>query len=155
MNSTEIMRNYLQAVGQLPKSLNGPDMAGPAKRRPTQKEVEDLQKLVNDQAATNRIVLFLGLFLILVVFIVALISAIRTGSSVSAILGVAGIGTGVEAGLLTWVLYLWSEYNKFSFLLILSQRLDPEEYTKAILALFLTKKSERKQAKSLAAAAGG
>jgi hypothetical protein len=155
MNSTEIIRNYLQAVGQLPKSLNGPDMAGPAKRGPTQKEVEDLRKLVKDQSNTNRAVLFFGLLLILVVFIVAMITAIRSGSSVSAILGVAGIGTGVEAGLLTWVLYLWSEYNRFSFLLILSQRLNPEEFTKATLGLFLEKKSERKHSKRLVAAARG
>lgn len=144
MSSLDVMRSYLESVGQLTKSLHGPDMAGPTKRRPTQEDVEDLQKLIADQAGTNRIVLFFGLSLILVVFIVALIAAIRSGSSSGAILGVAGIGTGAEAGLLTWVLHLWSEYNKFSFLLIISRHLDPDETTKTILALFVNQKSERK-----------
>lgn len=147
MSSLDVMRSYLESVGQLTKSLHGPDMAGPSKRKPTQKDVDDLQKLVTDQAGTNRIVLFFGLSLILVVFIVALIAAIRSGSSPGAILGVAGIGTGAEAGLLTWVLHLWSEYNKFSFLLIISRHLDPDETTKAILALFVNQKSDRKTRK--------
>ena len=50
MSSLEVMHSYLENVGQLTKSLHGPDMAGPTKRRPTQKDVEDLQKLVADQA---------------------------------------------------------------------------------------------------------
>jgi hypothetical protein len=92
--------------------------------------------MVKSQSNTNRQVLYLGLFLILVVFITALEAAVRSGASPVAVLGIAGIGAGFEAGLLTWVLRLRAGYIEFSFLLILSQRLGPEDLTKAVLALF-------------------
>jgi hypothetical protein len=136
VSSEEAMRLYLERVGQLTRSLSGPDLMGSKRRTPTMEDSDRFREMVKSQSNTNRQVLYLGLFLILVVFITALEAAVRSGASPVAVLGIAGIGAGFEAGLLTWVLRLRAGYIEFSFLLILSQRLGPEDLTKAVLALF-------------------
>ncbi|WP_158749968.1 hypothetical protein [Acidobacterium sp. S8] len=143
MSSQDVMRVYLERVGQLTRSGSGPEMMGTKRQTPTKEDSQNLRSLIGSQARTNRLVLFFALFLILVVFVCALISAVHSGGSSNSILAVAGIGTGAEAGLLAWVLHLWSEYNKFGFLLILSERLSPEDLMKAVLALFEHKRSRQ------------
>jgi hypothetical protein len=111
-------------------------MGGPEPRHPDEADNEFMRGLILEQSKTNRRTLSFAFCLIAIVFFVALLTAVRTGASVPAILGVAGIGGGCEAGLLTWVWRLWKEYNKFGFLLILSRSLPPEDLMKAVGAMF-------------------
>jgi hypothetical protein len=145
MNSEEAMRLYLERAGQLTRSLSGLDMMGSKRRTPTKEDSDRFREMVKSQSETNRQVLYLGLFLILVVFIATLEAAVRSGASPTAVLAIAGIGTGFEAGLLTWVLRRGADYNEFSFLLILSQRLSPEDLMNVVLALFQGRRAYNKQ----------
>jgi hypothetical protein len=134
MSSNEVMRMYLERLGQLPMSVNSVANAGSTTREPSASDSAFLRELASQQSAVNRRVLTVGLTMVVVVFIVALVGGVKSGGSPPAILASVGIGGGAEAGLLTWVLRLWREYNIFSFLLLLSQgdRLSPTELMKVV-----------------------
>jgi hypothetical protein len=143
VSSRKVMQEYLRAIGQLPMSIGGPEMCGPPLRKPSSEEVNTLRKTVEKQIATNRIVLWFGLAMVFVVLVAALFVTFKQGATTGAVLRIAGVGSAVEAGLLAWVLRLWSEYNKFVFLLMLSQGLSPEEFTKVVLSMFLSQNSTK------------
>jgi hypothetical protein len=145
MTSREVMRIFLEEVGQLPMSIGGPEMCGPRKREPTSDDLSASREIVMKQIATNRIVLWFALCMVLIVLIAALIATFKLGATTNTVLEIAGVGSGAEAGLLAWVLRLWSEYNKFVFLLILSQSLSPEEFTKVVLSMFLNKRTAKER----------
>jgi hypothetical protein len=143
MNSQEVMRKYLREIGQLPLSSEGPDFAGKPARQPTESDNEFLRGLIREQSRVNLGALIFAFSLILMVFIAALATGVKTGNSATSLLSIGGIGTGCEAGLMTWVFRLWREYNRFGFLLILSQRLSPEDLMKAVGAMYFGKETPK------------
>jgi len=134
MSSNEVMRLYLERVGQLPLSPESVENAGSPIREPNAADTHFLQQMVSRQASVNLGVLALGLTLIVAVFVVAVIASAKSGNSPSSVFTALGIGGGAETGLLIWIFYLWREYNRFQFLLLLcqSQQLSATDVLKVV-----------------------
>jgi hypothetical protein len=146
VDSQEVMRAYLQRIGQLPLAENGPDRAGGREgKHPDEKDNEFIRDLIQQQSKVNRRALVFAFSLIAVVFFSSVFTAIRAGGSVGTVLSIGGVGGGFEAGLLAWASRLWKEYNKFGFLLILSRGLSPEDLMKTVGAMFFAQSARKKE----------
>jgi len=132
-SSREVIREYLKNAKQLVNESESVADAGGTYKPPTEKDSSYLENLILDNSRVNRYVLFFSLFLILVVFVLTIAALPRNGS-IQPMLEVVGIGAGSEAGLLAWLLRAWSEYNRFSILLILCKRLEPGELMRVAVA---------------------
>ena len=136
LKSREAVELYLRRTKQLIGEADSVDNAGGTFSPPSLDDSEYLEGLITVNSQINRNVLYFALFLIFAVFVAVTISAQRTGS-IHVLLQVLGVGTASEAGLLTWVLRIWAEYNRFSVILILCRKLSPEDLMKAMLSLNL------------------
>ncbi len=150
LSSQEAVREYLKRTKQLVGEADSIENAGGTLTLPTEKDSQFLQGLIQENAAANRRVLYFSLFLAVVVFVATLIVSPKNGS-LQALLTVVGVGTSFEAGILAWVLRVWSEYNRFAILQILCTRLGPEELMRSMLALNFSQGKRPAKRRALAA----
>jgi hypothetical protein len=145
MSSKEVMRSYLQRLGQAPLSVNSIENAGSEIREPDAEDTKFLRDLVSQQAALNRKVLALGLSMIAVVFVITIVAGSRSGFSNLSLLTSTGLGGSAETGLFIWVFYLWREYNRFAFLLLLCQsnKISANEVMKVVGEMSFADKKRR------------
>jgi hypothetical protein len=146
LSSQEVIQRYLRNAKQLVGEPDSIDNAGGTFSPPTQKDSQYLETLIRDNGSINKQVLYFALFLVLIVFVAAIITIPKDGS-LKMLLGVVGVGTGSEIGLLAWILRIWAEYNRFAIIMVLCQRLDPEELMRVMLTLNLAFNQESKKSR--------
>jgi hypothetical protein len=136
MNSHEIMRQYLERVGQLPGATEAVDAAGAGVKPRSEEEVRFLRSTIQGQVQINRLALLVALSLICVTFIAAVIVSAFNHDSLTIVISVTGIGSASQVGLFAWLRSLWKDSNFYAVLLVAADQLSPQELMKLVAGLY-------------------
>jgi hypothetical protein len=144
MSIKGVMQEYLKQIGQLPGTLNAPELAGGKKRVAGQTDSEFLRKLLSEQSVVNRRMLAVAVTLVCLTFAITVYFALQMNDSTAAV-KVMGVGSGVEVCWVTWLRSLWRDSNMYSILLVAADRLSPDELAKLVAGLFFKSKDPLKK----------
>jgi hypothetical protein len=152
MSANDVMQKYLRQIGQLPGTVNAPELAGGKKRVASPLDSNFLHELLSQQSVVNRRMLAVAVSLVCVTFAITVYLALRTPDSAAAVKAM-GVGSGAEVCWVTWLRSLWRDSNLYSILLVAAERLSPDELAKLVGGLYFKPKDSAKKSRVAAPAA--